>query len=897
MRLDKTNKLTRGTFFLLVFLLTHSLLIYTAPFAVGKNTTIVVPDDALTINMAIEKASPYDTILVKKGTYYENVLINKPLLIQGESSDQTTIIGTNDLNEGNVITLASNNITISDFTIQSEKYPSAKQHANAINIQGDNCTIINNRIKNSFWGILCAIQSSTLISQNNITGNLKEGIRFYGGSKNKISENYINSNTASAIAIEGYSNIITKNHISHNTRGIGVGTSYSIIHGNQIINHGESGLYFSGSNNIIFNNLISESEYGIYFPPDFAAPNNNLFYKNNFVDNNNNIHVSSIYNLNSWNNTDTGNYWSNYAFEYPEAKEVTGLGIGDTPYVIDINNADYHPLIEPVDIVKDDQPLTTPQPKQANNGAVSLWSFDEVKPNLVSEDSIGDNHAILGSFSGEINYTPDLVEGKFDNCLSFDGRAFVYVPASPTLEIQEEVTIEAWIYVKEFNNIDYNNILIQSTREEKSYPRRVMGLAFNGLEPNSSMSLPMGALRGYVTTDVDGFNEIASSQSVIKLEEWIHVVFVRSLESGMALYVNGEEVGTKVIQGIQNPRGLIERSTYFYLGHDSITLLDEISISNVASKSLEPDFSLDLDPIVIVVAMVIIIIGIGLFVYYRKLKKAFSRVNKMWIIITFCSLLVYDLYWLIKNDYSLIYPDPFSSVSVLTAYLLPVIGEIFRFLAVSLAIYTAYLVWGPKNKPFSNVKKKVSIALLFEAAYLLLLLPGNIVGIVNFGIYPIYIGFTSQILLVSPLLILLAAKVWRFKQTAKKNMLKWVGITATGYLIGIWLNNVIKWVTLTDVEGAGIILGGFTSVNFLTAIILLSLSLIFTIIGFNALIKQENKRSGKLWLAAGLITLGLYYVTFIIYSILTDATAFIILSEIWPVTVLGLGLNMLKEEL
>lgn len=616
---DKLKKV--ACLILLVCLITNFLSVFSIQFVFGASNTIVVPEDFPTISMAVKNAFPYDTIFVKIGSYYENILIDKPLLLLGEDPDKTLIVGTSDLNGGNVITLASNNITVSGFTIKSAEYFSSKQYANGINIQGDNCSIVHNKIERSFWGILCAIQSSTLISQNNISANLKEGIRFYGGSLNRISENYITSNKASAIAIEGFSNIISENHINNNTRGIGVGTSYSVFFGNIISDHSESGFYFSGSNNIISSNMISNSEYGIYFPSDFAAPNNNLFYHNNFINNNQNIYVSSIYNLNYWDNTIEGNYWSNYASEYSEAKEVNDSGTSDTPYLIDFNNTDNHPLIDSFDVNNSKTIPTLPQPQQSQEGIVSLWNFDEVIPNLVTFDSVGSNHAILGSVSNNINYTPGLVQGKFGNCLSFDGWAYVYVPASPTLEIRDEVTIEAWIYIKEFKSVAYNNIVIQSTREDKSYPKRIMGIAVNGLEPENGASPPVGSLRGYVTTDTHGFNEIATRQAVINLKEWTHVVFVRSLKSGMALFVNGEKISSEVIQGIQNPEGRIKRSTYLYIGHDANCLLDEISISNVALESAKSSFWESLVLLVIVVGIGSIIISASLFIYFKKLKK------------------------------------------------------------------------------------------------------------------------------------------------------------------------------------------------------------------------------------------------------------------------------------
>ena len=48
------------------------------------------------------------------------------------------------------------------------------------------------------------------------------------------------------------------------------------------------------------------------------------------------------------------NYWSNYTAKYPNATQVEGLGIWDTPYVDDRyawatnTSIDYHPLVNPI---------------------------------------------------------------------------------------------------------------------------------------------------------------------------------------------------------------------------------------------------------------------------------------------------------------------------------------------------------------------------------------------------------------------------------------------------------------------------------------------------------------------------------------------------------------------
>jgi nitrous oxidase accessory protein len=584
---------------------------------------LIVPDKYSTIAQAVSKASPGDTVFVKSGIYHENVLIDKSLLVVGEDSENTMVIGEGGVYDGNVFQLAANNVTLEGFTVTSVSYSTASQYANGVNIKGDNCTVRGNNIMNNFWGVLCPIQSFTLIKENNITGNLKEGIRFYGGSLNTISDNFIAANIGSGIAIEGYSNVIYGNTITNNTRGIGLGSSYSVVSTNVISDHSESGLYFVGSNNIVVANQVSDNEWGIYFSPYFAAPNNNKIFNNNFVNVNarQNVYVNSVYNINYWDDGEEGNYWSSYASEYPNAKEVDNSGTGNTPYVISTNNTDNHPLIEPYTLNRLSTLPIAEQPPLAEEHLVSLWHFDEAEPNLVTPDAMGLNNALLGSASGNMNYTPSLVAGKFGNALSFDGVDYVYVPPSPSLEIREEIAIDAWICFKEFKNLTYSNIMIQALREDIDYPHRIVGLAVNGREPENSASPVVGALRGYVVTE-EGFNEIVSTEAAITLNEWTHVVFTRSLTSGMHLYVNGLEKAVMVTGGKQNPIGAINRSAVLYIGHDANAIIDEISISNIAMQDIETSMWVQWLFWIVAVIGILVTLTAGVLFYFKKRKQA-----------------------------------------------------------------------------------------------------------------------------------------------------------------------------------------------------------------------------------------------------------------------------------
>jgi hypothetical protein len=137
---------------------------------------------------------------------------------------------------------------------------------------------------------------------------------------------------------------------------------------------------------------------------------------------------------------------------------------------------------------------------------------------------------------------------------------------------------------------------------------------------------------------------------------------------------------------------------------------------------------------------------------------------KIWIFVVLCSVFVYNLYYLIHGlqftwwTYSVLggpAPNYYRTISS--------IGHTLRFIGLFLAIQAAYQVWGPKAKPFSSVKNKISIALILEAAYYITFIPGTL-NIMDFSeLLPGNNFFASiyflQILLITPFLVILGLKV------------------------------------------------------------------------------------------------------------------------------------------
>ena len=554
--------------------------------------TLAVPQDYATIGGAINHASAGDVVSVAPGVYTENLQINRSISLVGADAASTFIVGTGGGNHAfAAVTLAADNVKISGFTVESLNYTSANNYATGIIVQGDHCTIAGNTITNNYLGIFCSIQSYTQITENNITANLHDGMRFFGGSYNTVSENNVTLNAVSGIALEGYSNTISKNNIQNNYRGIGFGSSYSVIFGNNISSNTESGIFFAGSKNIVSANDFKANKWGIFITPQLAASHDNTFYHNNFVNNDNSAFDNSSSTVEFWDNgaQSGGNYWSDYLTKYPNATEATSLGMGDTAYLVSYGNMDNHPFMTPYNTLNlSNPPAANPPPTAAPNSVIADWSFDSIDSNGVTSDSTGKNPAILGATNANNSYIPMQVDGKFGKALSFNGQYYVNVPNSPSLEASQETTVDVWINAQAFKaNVAYNNILVECVRTTNALPTRTFGLAINGQTPQNDSDPAVGALRAYVVTKDGGLNEI-DTKSVVPLNQWIHVVFTRSLTTGMHIYVDDKEQVVTVTAGVANPSGAIVRQNEIYIGHDSITTIDELKISNNVEQSAAP---------------------------------------------------------------------------------------------------------------------------------------------------------------------------------------------------------------------------------------------------------------------------------------------------------------------
>ena len=101
-----------------VFSVFASFLILTALASVSAAKTIYVPDDYEKIQWAVDNASAGDTIIVRDGTYTENINVNKPhLTIRSENGADSTIVHAANPDD-HVFEMTADYVNISGFTVK-----------------------------------------------------------------------------------------------------------------------------------------------------------------------------------------------------------------------------------------------------------------------------------------------------------------------------------------------------------------------------------------------------------------------------------------------------------------------------------------------------------------------------------------------------------------------------------------------------------------------------------------------------------------------------------------------------------------------------------------------------------------------------------------------------------
>ena len=227
------------------------------------------------IQEAVDKANPGDTIYVPPGIYYESVVIDKPLSLVGKDKETTIIDASKStgMGKGYGINILEGDVTISGFTIQNTLHPNSGIW---IEDRTKNIEIIDNIFQScSSYGISLSGSENILIAKNIFRG--ERGIH---GSWSSDSATVINNvfEDCGVKFYESYNLVITDN-IFKGEYGGSIVTFYS---GNNVISGNEGG-YIILEDTVdtkVFENKMIGRELGIVL----QSGSSNCLISDNIID-------------------------------------------------------------------------------------------------------------------------------------------------------------------------------------------------------------------------------------------------------------------------------------------------------------------------------------------------------------------------------------------------------------------------------------------------------------------------------------------------------------------------------------------------------------------------------------------------------------------------------------
>ncbi|MFT0547709.1 nitrous oxide reductase family maturation protein NosD [Allopusillimonas ginsengisoli] len=333
--------------------------------------TVAAGDD---LQVVIDAAEPGDVLLLAPGNYAGNIVVSKPLTLEGPESRQAIIAGTR---KGRTVWVKGEHVTLRNLTVTLSGLSLPDMDAGIfLDRTAHKALIENNDVLDNSVGVYVWGPTDALVRNNRIVGNKDlrmaergNGVTLWNSPGSQIMGNHISYGRDGIFVNTSKNNRFENNHFSNLRYGVhymnadnsqvvnnvseGNDIGYAIMYskyieatGNASINDREQGLMFNyanqsiitgnavigsqkcvfiynANNNRIQNNHFEACGIGVHFT---AGSTGNTITGNAFVGNRNQVKYVGTRHM-DWSDEGRGNYWSdNSAFD------LDGDGIADTAY-------------------------------------------------------------------------------------------------------------------------------------------------------------------------------------------------------------------------------------------------------------------------------------------------------------------------------------------------------------------------------------------------------------------------------------------------------------------------------------------------------------------------------------------------------------------------------------
>ena len=337
--------------------------------AAGAATLRVAAGES--IQAAIDRAAPGDTIEIERARYVENLRIDKPLTLRG--LNRPTISG--DL-RGDTIRIAAEAVTLEGLIVADSGGSLREQNAGIYIQPGSHRAVVrNNDLAYNLFGLWIEKANDVLIENNLITGKREfqssqrgNGIQLYNTHRARIIGNNISFVRDALYVDVSHDALFRGNKLHHSRYGTHYMNAYdnvwedndswmnrgglalmevrritvrnnrawansdhgimlrtiqdSVVENNVVAGNQRGFFIYDAEYNVLRGNAIIDNMVGVHL---WAGSKNNQVEGNDFIANREQVRYVAARDM-PW-GVDQGNHWSNYL-----GWDRDGDGIGDVPY-------------------------------------------------------------------------------------------------------------------------------------------------------------------------------------------------------------------------------------------------------------------------------------------------------------------------------------------------------------------------------------------------------------------------------------------------------------------------------------------------------------------------------------------------------------------------------------
>lgn len=199
-------------------------------------------------------------------------------------------------------------------------------------------------------------------------------------------------------------------------------------------------------------------------------------------------------------------------------------------------------------------------------GPVGYWNFDEGSGTTAYDRS--GNGLNSSAFSGD----PAWVEGRFGKALHFDGNDSVQVNDADTLDINNAITLSAWVKPDSFEATGYEGIIWKQNTSDVNQSSAYGMTAYWNAQYTTFIA---------TTTDANGY--VTQSTTDMTTGEWQHIAATYDSVSGETkFYLNGVLTNTSTAVTGE----ILSSAQHLYFGRKVtnywVGAIDEVKIYNYA---------------------------------------------------------------------------------------------------------------------------------------------------------------------------------------------------------------------------------------------------------------------------------------------------------------------------